>query len=73
MYRERMREVGTSGLAKGFGFSTIGLGSGHRKYVSAHNIRDWLHRIKGLSFAMHGSSYCSIVFDLLLCLLEEET
>ena len=61
-----------SGLAEGFGFSAIRLASGHRKWVPAHSIRDWLHCIRGLSLVMHGSSYCSIVFDLLLRLLEEE-
>lgn len=73
MYKGRMREVRMSGLTEGFRSSDIGLASEHRKWVSAPNIRDWLHCIRGLSFMMHGSSYCSIVFDLLLCLLKEET
>ena len=60
-----------SGLAESFGFSAIGLASGHRKWMLAHSIRDWLHCIRGLSFVMHGSSYCSVVFDPLLRLLEE--
>ena len=60
-----------SELAENFRFSAIGLASGHRKWMLAHSIRDWLHCIRGLSFVMHGSSYCSVVFYPLLRLLEE--